>query len=81
MKSLERRFKRIAERNLYWSSYLCFAEAVNRQEFITSTVHRWFHKLVDKDDYARGDKRTVLEHLDKLSTSLRTTEIRGKPDL
>lgn len=78
MKSLERRFNNIAERNPKWSSYICFAEAIKEQSFNKQTIHRWFQKLVEKDDYARNEKKAILAHLDNLSTPLRTTETRDK---
>lgn len=73
MKSLERRFNNITEKNIFWSSFICFAEAVKGQRFTPSILHRWFQKLVQKDDYAQSNKRTLLRHLDFLSNPLRTT--------
>lgn len=70
MKSLERRFKNIAEKNPVWSSYICFAEAIKNQHFSKQTISRWFQKLVNKDDYARKEKRAILSHLDNLSNTL-----------
>jgi hypothetical protein len=78
MKSLERRFNNITEKNYFWSSFICFAEAIKGQRFTTSILHRWFQKLVEKDDYAQSDKRTLLRHLDCLSNPLRTTGNEGK---
>ena len=78
MKSLERRFNKIAERNPYWSSYICFAEAVSGQGFSRQAIHRWFTKLVDKNDYAGSDKKKILAHLENLSDHLRTTRNGGK---
>ncbi len=78
MKSLERRFNNIAERNLNWSSYICFTEAIKEQGFGKQAIHRWFQKLVEKDDYARNEKRAILAHLDNLSNPVRTTETRDK---
>jgi hypothetical protein len=67
MKSIERRFNNIKKDNPYWSSYICFAEAVKNQNFSKQTLHRWFNKLVDKNDYSRSDKRTILSHLNILT--------------
>lgn len=78
MKSLERRFKNIQERNIFWSTYLCFAEAVKGQGFGKQAIHRWFNKLVGKDDYAQGEKKEVLSFLTTLSKPVRTTENEGK---
>jgi len=69
MKSLKRRFDNISNKNTYWSSYICFAESIKRQNFNKETLQIWFNKLVDKDDYARSDKKVILEHLYALSSS------------
>ena len=78
MKSIERRFNNIAEKNPCWSSYICFAEAIKGQGFSKQTIHRWFHKLVDKNDYARSEKQEILQGLDNLSNPVRTTKIGDK---
>lgn len=78
MKSLEKRFQNIAEKNPNLSSYTCFAKAVKGQNFNKQTVHRWFQKLVDKDDYERSEKKALLAHLDNLSNTPRTTKNEGK---
>lgn len=75
MKSLERRFNNIAKKKLFWSSYIHFAEAVKEQKFSRPIIHRWFNKLVDKNDYARNEKRAILKHLENLSSCLRKAEI------
>ncbi len=80
MKSIERRFNNITEKKPFWSSFTCFAEAVKEQRFTQPILHRWFQKLVQKDDYAQNDKRALLRHLDFLSNPLRTTETGGKND-
>lgn len=77
MRSAERRFNGIAEKNPYWSSYICFAEAIKRQGFSGQTIRRYFQKLVKKDDYDKRDKKEILKYLTNLSAPLRTTENRG----
>ena len=78
MKSLEKRFQNITEKNQSLSSYTCFAKAVKGQDFNKQTVHRWFQKLVDKDDYERSEKKILLAHLDNLSSQPRATKNEGK---
>lgn len=73
MKSLKRRFNNITEKNQNWSSYVCFAEAIKGRGFSKQTIHHWFQKLVDKNDYAKSDKKIILAHLEVLSNSVRTT--------
>ncbi len=78
MKSIERRFKNITEKNPLWSTYICFAEAVKEQNFSRDAIHRWFQKLVSKDDYTRSEKKAILAHLEILTKPVRTTEIKTK---
>ena len=77
MKSIERRFKRFATKNPLWSSYICFASAVANQRFKKSTIHRWFYKLVDKDDYSNKEKKEILKHLCDLSNMPEDDKKRG----
>lgn len=67
MKALGRRFKNITDRNPFWSSPICFAEAIRDQKFGRQAIHRWFQKLVEKDDYSESDKKDILVHLAELS--------------
>lgn len=78
MKSIQRRFNRIVEKNPNWSSYVCFAETVKGKKFSKDMLHRWFHKLVNKEEYARNEKTGILTQLENLSNITRTTEIGGK---
>lgn len=78
MKSLERRFNNITEKKPFWSSFICFAEAIKGQRFTPPILHRWFQKLVEKDDYAKSEKRALLQHMGSLSNTLKTTEIKEK---
>ena len=78
MKSIERRFSNISEKNPKWSSHTCFAEAVEEQGFSKQAISRWFNKLVEKDDYAREDKKAVLGFLISLANPVRKAEIESK---
>ena len=77
MKSIERRFVKLQQSRLGWSSYMCFAGAVGNGRFSPSSIRRWFHRLVEKDDYCQEDKRAIFAYLDTLSNPLRTTGIEG----
>ena len=63
MKSMERKFRKIQEKNPYWSSYVCFFSAIDGQNFSKQTIVRWFNRLVEKDDYSSSDKKGILFHL------------------
>ncbi len=67
MKSIQRRFDDISNKNPYWSSYICFAEAIKQQKFNKESIQIWFNKLVNKDDYDKKDKKTLLDQLYILS--------------
>ena len=78
MKSIEKRFIKLQGQYPMLSSYTNFASAVKEGRFSTDSIHRWFNRLVDKEDYCRADKKAILAHLEALSNPLRTTEIRAK---
>lgn len=67
MKSIERRFRSIQEKNPGKSSLTCFSEAILYQGFTPKTISRNFHKIVEKDDFSRREKKQILEHLFSLS--------------
>ena len=67
MKSLKRVLLKIQKRNPLLSDYLCFAETLKGRTFARATIRKHFNELVDKDDYSREDKRSILKHLYNLS--------------
>ena len=67
MKSLERRFRIVQEKNIYWGRYLCFAEAIKGQQFGKQAISRWFNRLVLADDYQTADKKGIITFLTELS--------------
>ena len=70
MRSIERRFNNIAKKNLCWSSYVCFAKTIKKRKFSKQTIHRWFYKLIDKNDYFWDERNIILFHLDNLTKPL-----------
>ena len=70
MKSIERRFKKISEKNPYWSDNTCFAVAITGQNFSRQTITKWFNKLVDKNDYGKNDKKEIRAFHESLTKEL-----------
>ena len=61
------KFDSIKKENPYWSSYICFAEAIKESKNITTrTLKKYFNILVDKDDYCETEKNGIIEHLKSL---------------
>ena len=76
MKSIERRFDELVKKNPYWSTYICFCEAIRNQKFSKKIISRWFYKLVDKDDYFIEDgMKGLMDHLYKLSNPVKKVVI------
>ena len=70
MKSLERRFKNKAKRHFGYSDYLIFCEAVKGQNFSKKTISYWFGKLVDKTEYDKTIKKSLITKLLELNNPL-----------
>jgi len=67
MKSLKRVFSKIRSENPFWSDYICFAEAVRGRKFSRKTIIRNFNSLLDREEYEKGEKGEIIEHLVELS--------------
>ena len=67
MRSLERVFNKIKQENPLWSDYICFAETVKARKFSRQTIGQYFNRLVDKDDYDKKYKKTLLRQLSWLA--------------
>ena len=78
MKSIERRFNDLQQKQPNMSSYINFSQALTQGNFAPITIHRWFSRLVEKDDYEKKDKRAIYAHLNNLSNPLRTTRNEGE---
>ena len=63
MRSIQRRFSILQQKRPQISSLLNFGAAIQGQAFSSDTIQRWFNRLVEKEDYERCDKRTILRHL------------------
>jgi len=67
MRSVRRVFKKIRAENPCWSSYLCFAEAIRKKHFSRRTILKNFNALVDEKDYAKNEKKEIIDFLEELS--------------
>lgn len=61
-------FQETQRLNPYWSSLYCFHEVIkNRKALNPKVIKKWFHKLVETDDYAPEDRNEVLNYALKLA--------------
>ena len=64
---IKKRFESIQKKNPLYSSYTSFALAVSNAVISQMRLIELFDELVEKGDYAKRDRETVLEHLGKLN--------------
>ena len=67
MRSVKRVFNKIRSENPFWSDYTCFAVAICGRRFPRKTIIRNFNSLVDREEYARSEKREIVGYLAELS--------------
>ncbi|MEI6296382.1 MAG: hypothetical protein WCO84_01890 [bacterium] len=85
MRSIERRFKEIENKDQGPGTVINFGKAVVGQNFSHKIITMWFNKLVDPDDYLKSEKKGILAHLDQLTkmpeevVKLNKFEIKGTP--
>lgn len=70
MRSIKSRFTKEYKNGV--SSYVAFYRAIKGQDFTSSAVSQNFNKLVEKGDYSRSDKNTIIAQLCSVSKCLRT---------
>lgn len=70
MRSVNRRFKDITQKNQSLSSFICFTSAIKGQGFSRDRLRRAFYKLVDKDDYSKKDIKMIFNYLEDLNKSI-----------
>lgn len=54
------------KRNEDWGSLACFTEVIRGRGFSRQAIHRWFNKLVKKDDYDKSEKKNLMKHLESI---------------
>ena len=67
MKSFKKQFDKFVKKYPNWSSYLCFAEVLRHHKYTREKIKYWFNKLVDPDDYAREEKKQIIDYLANMS--------------
>ena len=65
MRSIQRRYNNLSQKNPYSSTLTNFKLAIEGQNFKKRTIRHWFIRLVDKDDYDKKEKRAILRGLEK----------------
>jgi hypothetical protein len=70
---LEQAFYSLQERNPYWSSYTCLANAVMGRNYGKMAIGQAFQKCVEKDDYSRSEKEGVIKFLCLLTDDKKQT--------
>jgi hypothetical protein len=60
-------FETIQKTNPAYSSYTCFAIAITGKEYLESYIEKMFGKLVERRDYSKTDRESILAHLFNLN--------------
>lgn len=61
-------FRETQRLNPRWSSWICFAETIWKRNGLSKrTISKNFDGLVDRDDYARKNRKALLYQLYELS--------------
>ena len=63
MYDIKSRYEKIATKYPFYSTYTVFAETIRNTNLTEASVRRYFHRLVDKDDYTKSERPAVLRYL------------------
>ncbi|MBP6859086.1 MAG: hypothetical protein KBC69_00470 [Candidatus Magasanikbacteria bacterium] len=67
MLSVKSIFTNIQIKNPGWPSWVCFTETIKQRDFAPKIVAKWFNILVEKEDYAKSEKKELLAYLNTLT--------------
>lgn len=70
MRPIEIRLAEIAKKHPHWSSWSCFIYIINGKGVGKQTISKLFDKLVDKNDYAKNERKELINYLLKLQTKI-----------
>ncbi len=73
MRSIERRFTNLKEKNSNLGDCINFVKAIRGQNFSKDMISRWFNKLVDKNEYDASDKKALISQFMDASRKSETT--------
>lgn len=71
MRSIQRNFLDLQKKRPNLSSLTNFIGTVRNRGFSKESIHYWFNKIVDKDDYLRRDKKLILDRIVSIAQSAR----------
>ena len=77
MKSVQRRVIREQENDPFHGDYVHLEHAIEGQHYSREQLSRYFGKYVDKNDYAKSEKKGLVDHLWALQ-ELNLTKNRGE---
>jgi hypothetical protein len=67
MKSIQRRFCVFKKKHADLADFTVLMKTVKGQFYNQNTISKWFRELVEKEDYSKNDKRTLMAQLIKLT--------------
>jgi hypothetical protein len=67
MRSIQRKFDEISKKRPKNGSFDCFVNAIKGRGYKKRIILKWFNTLVSREDYAKGEKKELLEYLYNVS--------------
>jgi len=74
MKSIRADYEVMKSRYPLHSSFIHFGRAVYGRKYAPEIIRRSFNRIVEKEDYTKGDKNQLFLHYDKLTNMTEETD-------
>lgn len=78
MRSIERKYKKIKNKNQGLGAYPCLALSVKHKRFSRKSILKAFNELVPEDEYSVDETKGLVDYLDYLTNLPEEGEIRPK---
>ena len=69
MRSIERKFNEISKKRPKNGSFDCFVNTISGRGYKKRIILKWFNALIPKNDYAKREKKELLEYLYRVSNT------------
>ena len=67
MRSIERSYKKITNKNPNLGTYLCLAQVVKNSKYSRKSLVKAFKKFMPKDEYAKSEQKELIDYLEYLT--------------
>ena len=80
MRSIEASYRKVQAKDPSLGTHPCLVQAVRYKKFSRKSLVKAFNELMPESEYARDEKKELIDYLENQTNLAEEGEIRGKND-